>query len=133
MASRQRLRPRDSPAVVLLLFVGSGAAALIYEVVWFQLIELVIGATAASLRYPAGDIYGWPLRRQPAVSRLIPVVCIRCVYTPMLELGIGACRILIVLGFGLSHGYVPDIGQGFAGFWCAAFFAPSSAAAPRRC
>jgi spermidine synthase len=35
--------------VVLLLSAGSGAAALIYEIVWFQLLELVIGSTAVSL------------------------------------------------------------------------------------
>ena len=31
------------------LFVGSGAAALIYEIVWFQLLQLVIGSSAVSL------------------------------------------------------------------------------------
>lgn len=33
----------------LVLFAGSGCAALIYEIVWFQLLQLVIGATAVSL------------------------------------------------------------------------------------
>src|SRR5438034_3432993 len=35
--------------VLLVLFVGSGCAALIYEIVWSQLLELVIGASAISL------------------------------------------------------------------------------------
>ena len=35
--------------LMLLLSFGSGAAALIYEMVWFQLLELVIGSTAVSL------------------------------------------------------------------------------------
>src|SRR5678816_3584621 len=35
--------------LMLLLSFGSGVAALIYEVVWFQLLELVIGSTAVSL------------------------------------------------------------------------------------
>src|SRR5215472_5561299 len=35
--------------VVLGFFVGSGFAALVYEIVWFQLLELVIGSTAISL------------------------------------------------------------------------------------
>jgi spermidine synthase len=34
---------------LLLLFAGSGCAALIYEVVWYQMLELVIGSTAVSL------------------------------------------------------------------------------------
>ena len=33
----------------LLLFAGSGCAALIYEIVWFQLLELVIGSSGVSL------------------------------------------------------------------------------------
>ena len=34
---------------LLLLFIGSGCAALIYEVVWFQLLQLSIGSSAVSL------------------------------------------------------------------------------------
>ncbi|MBV9747004.1 MAG: SAM-dependent methyltransferase, partial [Acidobacteriia bacterium] len=34
---------------LLLLFAGSGSAALIYEIVWFQLLQLVIGSSAVSL------------------------------------------------------------------------------------
>src|SRR5687767_13022461 len=35
------------PALIL-LFVGSGAAALIYEVVWFQMLSLSLGSSAIS-------------------------------------------------------------------------------------
>jgi len=35
--------------LILLLFVASGCAALIYEVVWYQLLALVIGSSAISL------------------------------------------------------------------------------------
>ena len=35
--------------VLLVLFAGSGCAALIYEIVWYQLLQLVIGSTAVSL------------------------------------------------------------------------------------
>ena len=38
------------PAVpLILLSVASGVAALIYEIVWFQLLQLVVGSTAVSL------------------------------------------------------------------------------------
>ena len=40
--------PRFLPAL-LILFAGSGCAALIYEIVWYQLLQLVIGSTAVSL------------------------------------------------------------------------------------
>jgi spermidine synthase len=33
----------------MLLLAGSGCAALIYEIVWFQLLQLVIGSSAVSL------------------------------------------------------------------------------------
>lgn len=35
--------------LLLLLFVGSGCAALIYEIVWLQLIQLASGSSAVSL------------------------------------------------------------------------------------
>jgi len=35
--------------LMFLLFVGSGCAALIYEIVWFQVLQLVIGSSAVSL------------------------------------------------------------------------------------
>lgn len=44
--------------LLLLLFVGSGCAALIYEIVWFQLIELVIGSSAVSLGVLLGVFMG---------------------------------------------------------------------------
>ncbi len=44
--------------IVLLLFVGSGCAALIYEVVWFQLLQLAIGSSAVSLGVLLGTYMG---------------------------------------------------------------------------
>ena len=35
--------------ILLLLFVASGAAALIYEVVWFQMLQLALGSSAVSV------------------------------------------------------------------------------------
>jgi spermidine synthase len=37
------------PALVLIFAAASGAAALLYEIVWFQMLELVIGSTAVSV------------------------------------------------------------------------------------
>jgi hypothetical protein len=44
--------------VLLVLFVGSGCAALIYEVVWFQLLQQVIGSSAVSLGVLLGTYMG---------------------------------------------------------------------------
>ena len=52
-----RPRARSLP-VLLVLFVGSGCAALIYEVVWLQLLQLVIGSTAVSLGVLLGTFMG---------------------------------------------------------------------------
>src|SRR4030095_5587288 len=43
---------------LLLLFVGSGCAALIYEVVWFHLLQLSIGSSAVSLGVLLGIYMG---------------------------------------------------------------------------
>ena len=50
--------PRAYLPFVLLLFVGSGCAALIYEIVWFQLLQLVIGSSAVSLGVLLGTFMG---------------------------------------------------------------------------
>ena len=44
--------------ILVLLFVGSGCAALIYEIVWFQLLQLVIGSSAVSLAVLLGVYMG---------------------------------------------------------------------------
>jgi spermidine synthase len=55
--SQDRALPPFLP-VLLLLFVGSGCAALIYEIVWLQLLQLVIGSTAVSLGVLLGTFMG---------------------------------------------------------------------------
>src|SRR5437762_3702023 len=44
--------------LVLVLFVGSGCAALIYQIVWFQVLQLVIGSSAVSLAVLLGTFMG---------------------------------------------------------------------------
>ena len=43
---------------LVLLFIGSGAAALIYEIVWFQLLSLIIGSSAVSMGVLLGTFMG---------------------------------------------------------------------------
>ncbi len=43
---------------MLLLFIGSGCAALIYEIVWFQVLQLVVGSSAISLAVLLGTFMG---------------------------------------------------------------------------
>src|SRR5881396_2455508 len=88
LASRRYL-----PAL-LILFVGSGCAALIYEIVWFQLLELVIGSSAVSL----GVLLGTFMAGMCIGSIVLPTV-IGARHHPLrvyafLELGIGVIGLL---------------------------------------
>jgi spermidine synthase len=51
------VRQRHLPLLVL-LFIGSGCAALIYEIVWFQLLSLIIGSSAISMGVLLGTFMG---------------------------------------------------------------------------
>jgi spermidine synthase len=44
--------------LLVLLFIGSGTAALIYEIVWFQLLSLIIGSSAVSMGVLLGTFMG---------------------------------------------------------------------------
>src|SRR5437868_11796180 len=88
---KQRFLP-----LLLVLFVGSGCAALIYEIVWFQLLELVIGSSAISL----GVLLGTFMGGMCLGSLLLPRVISRSrhplrVYA-LMELGIGAFGMLVL-------------------------------------
>ena len=107
--------PRLLP-LVLLLFVGSGTAALIYEIVWFQLLQLVIGATAVSLGVLLATFMGGLCAGSLLAPRLIRADRHPLRIYAYLELGIGVCGLLILPGLPwLTSLYVPSIGQGFTG------------------
>ena len=48
----------DRRTILLLLFAGTGCAALIYEIVWLQLLEFVIGSSAVSIAALLGTFMG---------------------------------------------------------------------------
>lgn len=107
--------PRLLP-LVLLLFVGSGAAALIYEIVWFQLIQLVIGATAVSLGVLLATFMGGLCAGSLLGPRLVPADHHPLRVYAYLEFGIAACSVLILLGLpALGDLAAPHIGPGFTG------------------
>jgi len=72
LAQSQDASPSSRILPLLLpLFVGSGCAALIYEVVWLQLLQLVIGSTAFSLGVLLATFMGGMLPRQPGLPRFV--------------------------------------------------------------
>ena len=82
---------RYMPAL-LLLFVGSGCAALIYEIVWFQLLQLVIGSSAISLGVLLGTFMGGMCLGSLLLPRFIGGDQHPLRVYAYLELGIGALR-----------------------------------------
>jgi spermidine synthase len=94
---------RVLPAL-LLLFVGSGCAALIYEIVWFQLLQLVIGSSAVSMGVLLGTFIGGMCLGSLFLARVIsPAEHPLRVYA-YLELGIAVFGILLLFGMPLLGG-----------------------------
>src|SRR5437762_3428560 len=99
----QSARDRESaPArwlpLVLLLFVGSGCAPLIYEIVWLQLLQLVIGSSSVSLGVLLGTFMGGMCLGSLLFPRLISDRFHPLRVYAALELGIGAIGIGLIFG-----------------------------------
>lgn len=97
--------------VLLILFAGSGCAALIYEIVWYQMLQLAVGSTAVSMGFLLAAFMGglglgsiaWP-----RLSRYAQVHPLR-IYAA-LEAGIGILGLLVLW-------YIPLIERAYiAGF-----------------
>jgi spermidine synthase len=102
--------------VLLLLFFGSGSAALIYEIVWFQLLQLVIGSSAISLGVLLGAYMGGMCLGSVALSRILSRRWHPLRAYAVLELGIGALGLTLLFALpGISSVYVAHVGHGFAG------------------
>ena len=95
-ASREEESHAEVLPILLLLAFGSGVAALIYEIVWFQLLELVIGSTAVSLGMLLATFMGGMCLGSLILPRLVSARRILCGFTPI-ELGIGVLGILVLL------------------------------------
>jgi spermidine synthase len=76
--------------LLLVLFVGSGCAALIYEIVWFQLLALVVGSSAVSLGVLLGTFMGGMCLGSLLLPRLVSPERHPLRVYAWLELGIGA-------------------------------------------
>ena len=99
---------------LLLLFVGSGCAALIYEVVWFQLLQLSVGSSAVSLGILLGVFMGGMCLGSLLLPRYIsarhhPLQVYAC-----LELGIGVMGLLVLFvvpWIGVAYTAIAGTGQ----------------------
>ncbi|HEV2984816.1 MAG TPA: hypothetical protein VGX46_10520, partial [Vicinamibacterales bacterium] len=110
------MNPRRFLPALFLLFVGSGCAALIYEIVWFQLLQLVIGSSAISLGILLGTFMGGMCLGSLALPRMISARRHPMRVYAALETGIGVCALLILFGMPLVGGvYTAWAGAGVAG------------------
>ena len=81
--------------VIMLLFVGSGCAALIYEIVWLQMLQLLVGSTAVSLGVLLGTFMGGMCLGSLLLPRLVSAKLHPLAVYAALELGIGAIAVLV--------------------------------------
>src|SRR5436190_18622336 len=82
---------------LLFLFVGSGCAALIYEIVWLQLLQLVIGVSPVSLGVLLGTFMGGMCLGSLLLPRYISRRHHPLKVYAYLELGIAAFGLLILV------------------------------------
>jgi spermidine synthase len=98
-------------SLILLLSAGSGAAALIYEIVWFQLLELAIGSSAVSLAVVLATFMGGTCLGSLILPRLVSARRNPLRVYAAIELGIGVCGPLVLL-------LMPFVGTGLLAAAC---------------
>jgi len=114
MSPRVKATVEEAPApaegvflpLLLLLFVGSGCAALVYEVVWLQLLQLVIGSSAVSLGVLLGTFMGGMCLGSLLLPRYVSAREHPLRVYAWLEVGIAAIGIAVLF-------LVPLIGQAY--------------------
>src|SRR6266478_8500937 len=102
--------------LLLALFVGSGCAALIYEVVWFQLLQLVIGSSAVSLAVLLGTFMGGMCLGSIALPRIISARRHPLRVYAALEAALGILAIAVLFGMPYAgRVYTSVVGHGLPG------------------
>jgi spermidine synthase len=99
--------------LLLMLFIGSGCSALIYEIVWFQMLQLVIGSSAISLGVLLGTFMGGMCIGSLALSRVVSSARHPLRVYAFLEWGIGIFGLLELLLIPcVNNVYVAGVGHG---------------------
>lgn len=131
----ERLPPPGSPPadheygdattpILMAMFAASGCAALIYEIVWFHLLRLVIGASALSLGILLASFMGGMFLGSLLLSRVMPRNRNPLRVYGSIEIGIGAMGLLMPLIVpGARAAYIELFGYGILGIALRAFIA----------
>lgn len=116
--------------LLVLLFIGSGCAALIYEVVWQQMLSLIVGSSAISLGVVLGTFMGGMCAGSLLLSRYVSRAEHPLRVYAKLELGIGICGIILVFLLPLMTKVQIAVGLGgfggllLSGLFCAVLILP---------
>src|SRR5882724_7924058 len=90
--------------LLLLLFAASGCSALIYETVWYQVLELAIGMTAVSLGFLLATFMGGLCIGSLLLPRTKFILMHPLRLYGFIELGIALCAVLV-------HFYLPLVNR----------------------
>jgi len=102
--------------LLLLLFAGSGCSALIYEIVWYQLLQLAIGSTAVSLGVLLATFMGGLCVGSVGLPRLGLARRHPLRIYAVLEVGIALCGLLVLVGIPyIDRVYVAGAAHGMPG------------------
>src|SRR5947209_18801421 len=93
-AVRPAVVSRNFPAL-LLLFAASGCAALIYEVVWYQALQLALGSTTASMGFLLAAYMGGLCVGAAAAPRLSQITVTPLRIYAVIELGTALLAIAV--------------------------------------
>jgi len=114
--ARATARSAATERLLRLLFLGSGMAALIYEVVWFHLMRLVIGASALSVGIVLASFMGGMFLGSLLFPRYVPAARHPLRVYGLLEIGVGVCGLLMPLVLpAVRSVYVGLVGYGALG------------------
>ena len=113
MASRVS---RPLTVALLVLFLGSGCAALVYELVWFHILRLVIGSSSISIAALLVSFMGGMGLGSVALPRLVPRSWHPLRVYAGLELSIGVIGIILLVALPRAQTvYLAAVGYGLGG------------------
>src|SRR4051795_1443034 len=108
-----KTQPSRFLPLIMLLFAGSGCSALIYEIVWYQLLQLVIGSSAVSLGVLLATFMGGLCLGSLLLPRLKAAGQHPLLVYGKIEFGIAACGILVLFLMPLVDSvYTSAVGHG---------------------
>ena len=100
--------------MLFVIFGASGCAALIYEMVWFHLVQLVVGASSISVAVLLCSFMGGMALGSWCIPRLVPAAVSPLGAIAVLEAGMAMLGILIPLLLPVvQQAYVASVGYGF--------------------